>query len=225
MDTLPVEVTTKIIAQLRLRRSLREPPPSLVNYALVCTKWQHIAERYTFANLQVKSTALDVLACSLGGDSNAHRRAILRRVELVIILPPHSHRPWKECSKDERRAEKHRNNLAVVEAFEKLFSILNTWPEHGSHLTLRSRFIHSIQDKNWPRCEVKVEAPGNISNVKHITHLELDHSKSHNVQPASLVSFASKMPNFENLKLTYSDTFELHNSVDRRRRRYSEQDG
>ena len=226
MDSLPVELLSRIIELLDVN-IIGARTESLINYALVCKAWQQVVERFTFRDLALKSTELDTFAHLYSIGTDTHRQDALRFLKHIIILPSHSEKPWVECSAGQRTLEKQRNNAAFTQAFEDLFTLLDSWrPTAASYRSIRLHNwqIHSephdpVHPKS-PRSELKINSSHNIPQVRCITELNLHYHGRRPMTPGAAAIIASRLPNFETLDLRIPEEYEIFNSVARRRRRY-----
>jgi hypothetical protein len=89
--------------------------------ATVSLEWCTVVERHTFSTIRLSQSRLADFDRIVRG----HRRALLRQVELDVVLDSYDIRTsWRYESCDEKR----RNNLVFTNTFQNLFAILNSWP-------------------------------------------------------------------------------------------------
>ena len=89
-------------------------------YATISQSWQYAIEGQTFREIAVKSTGIDDLSRIVV----KHRRKLLRRLELNVILPTYTD---KACAKFETEEDKQSNNQVFTRAIKDLLSLLRSW--------------------------------------------------------------------------------------------------
>ena len=89
-------------------------------YATISQSWQYAIEGQTFRDITVKSTEIDDLSRIVVN----HRRKMLRRLELNVILPTYTD---KACAKFETEMDKQSNNQVFTKAIKDLLALLRSW--------------------------------------------------------------------------------------------------
>lgn len=99
-------------------------------YASISRSWQYAIEHQTFREIAIRSTELGDFSCILIN----HRRKLLRRLELNVILPTYTD---KACAKFETEEDKQSNNQVFTKAIKDLLDLLRSWHEEfqttGNH--------------------------------------------------------------------------------------------
>lgn len=89
-------------------------------YATISRSWQHAIEFQTFREITVKSTEIDKFSRIVVN----HRRKLLRRLQLNVILPTYTD---KACAKFETEEDKQSNNQVFTKAIKDLLALLWSW--------------------------------------------------------------------------------------------------
>ena len=89
-------------------------------YATISTSWQYAIECQTFRRIAVNSTEIDDFSRIVVN----HRRKLLRRLELNVILPTYTD---KACAKFETEKDKQSNNQVFTKAIKHLLALLRSW--------------------------------------------------------------------------------------------------
>ena len=89
-------------------------------YSTISKSWQYAIEGQTFREIAVKSTEIDDLSHIVVN----HRRKLLRRLELNVILPTYTD---KACAKFETEKDKQSNNQVFTKAIKDLLALLRSW--------------------------------------------------------------------------------------------------
>ena len=89
-------------------------------YATISQSWQYAIEGQTFREIAVKSTGIGDLSRIVVN----HRRKLLRRLELMVILPTYTD---KACAKFETEQDKQSNNQVFTKAIKDLLALLRSW--------------------------------------------------------------------------------------------------
>ena len=89
-------------------------------YATISQSWQYAIEGQTFREIAVKSTEIDDFSRIVVN----HRRKLLRRLELNVILPTYTD---KACAKFETEKDKQSNNQVFTKAIKDLLAVLRSW--------------------------------------------------------------------------------------------------
>ena len=89
-------------------------------YATISQSWQYAIEGQTFREVAVKSTEIDDLSRIVVN----HRRKLVRRLELNVILPTYTD---KACAKFETEKDKESNNQVFTKAIKDLLALLRSW--------------------------------------------------------------------------------------------------
>jgi hypothetical protein len=134
MLTLPLEIIHHVFSFL-------SPESSLAPYASVNKQWQMLVEKTTFSCLHLTPAQLPDLLRFVNASSR--RRAYVRKIELLVILPGYSIPARGEV---ETADEQRRNDESFTRAIHSLFDILSFWPD-SCHLTLHV-FARSPSDLN-----------------------------------------------------------------------------
>lgn len=111
------------------RADISERGALLPAYATLSRSWQHAIERRTFRQIVVKSTEIEDFSRIVVN----HRRKLLRRLELNVILPTYTD---KACAKFETEKDKQSNNQVFTKAIKDLLALLRSW--HDEFQTTRN---------------------------------------------------------------------------------------
>lgn len=99
--------------------SSERDPALLPPYATISRSWQHVIECQTFREITVKSTEIDRFSHIVA----KHRRNLLRRLELNVILPTYTD---QACAKFETEKDKQSNNQVFTKAIKDLLTLLQS---------------------------------------------------------------------------------------------------
>lgn len=232
MDKLSLELVYLIVSHLAGRPplppaiNLPYPPPrreSMVPYATISRQWQVAVENVNFTHIKVKSSDLAEFATVF---SYPRRRALLRRLDLDVVLPSYC----ETRVADFETREEHRAN---VTAFDKgvraLLDLLRHWEEdtpggfagYGgddfalrieAHSPMDGKFgLHSVpvgigRDRYAGRYLVFVEAlaegtsPAPLPTVRRVSHF-LYENPERQFHPAALCQVLDALPNLETIDL------------------------
>jgi hypothetical protein len=112
------------------RANISERGPALLpSYATISRSWQHVIECQTFRDITVKSIEIDHFSRIVAN----HRRKLLRRLELNVILPTYTD---KACAKFETEQDKQSNNQVFTKAIKDFLALLRSW--HDEFQTTRN---------------------------------------------------------------------------------------
>ena len=89
-------------------------------FATISRSWQHAIEYQTFREMTIKSNELVEFSHIVVN----HRRNLLRRLEINVILPTYTERA---CAKFEIYEDTQLNNLAFTKAIKDLLVLLRSW--------------------------------------------------------------------------------------------------
>ena len=121
-------------------------------YATISRSWQYAIECHTFREIAMKSTEMADFSHILVN----HRRKLLRRLELNVILPTYTD---KACAKFETDEDRQSNNQVFTKAIKSLFALLRSWHDESqmtgnhSHAPIQQSLLLCIGDcyspKDW----------------------------------------------------------------------------
>ena len=93
-------------------------------YATISPSWQYAIECQTFYEIALKSTEM----ADFSHIVVKHRRKLLRRLELSVILPTYTD---KACAKFETDKDKQSNNQVFTKAIRDLLALLRSWHDES----------------------------------------------------------------------------------------------
>lgn len=93
-------------------------------YATISPSWQYAIECQTFREIAVKSTE----RVDFSHIVVSHRRKLLRRLELNVILPTYTD---KACAKLETDKDMQSNNQVFTKAIKDLLALLRSWHDES----------------------------------------------------------------------------------------------
>ena len=93
-------------------------------YATISASWQYAIECQTFREIAVKSTEMVDFSRTMV----YHRRKLLRRLELNVILPTYTD---KACAKFETDKDTQSNNQVFTKAIKDLLALLRSWHDES----------------------------------------------------------------------------------------------
>ena len=104
--------------------------PLLPVHATISRSWQYAIESQTFREITIKSTEIENLSRIVVN----HRRKLLRRLQLNVVLPTYTD---KACAKFETEKDKQSNNQVFTKAIKDLLDLLRSWQDEfektGTH--------------------------------------------------------------------------------------------
>ena len=201
-------------------------------YATISRSWQYAIERQTFHKICLKTTELDNFCQFLVN----HRRKLLRRLKLDVILPTYTD---EACAKFETEADRQSNNKVFSKAVRDLLFLLGSWnieatgaEEHGKSLIEPSlclciRTCYSPMDSGliWGKRQfgrphdlsahrhesslLRLESIEDIQQIPQVTSFRTLHTKR-NIEPRSLAMIANKFPNLDDLRWSVKDNEKLN---------------
>ena len=190
MERIPQEILQNIIDYL-----IGEGPPEyLLPYVTVSRRWQHSIEPLYFRRLRIESPDLSTFA-NLFRESQAHRKALVERVALHIVLP--------DYDGDNFHQLEEANNQVFSADVHKLFWVLESFNEDegvkkGEGLSLElfkaySRFdkLHEY-DLLWPI--IRLLDYEKLPTLSCVSDFHCSHGwASRRVDPVTWMFFASKL--------------------------------
>ncbi len=126
MANISQEITCLIVSYLPRwehedRANISERGRALLPaYAAISPSWQYAIERQTFREITIKNTGIDEFSRIVV----KHRRLLLRRLELNVVLPTYTDRA---CTKFETENDKQSNNQVFTEAVKDVLALLRSW--------------------------------------------------------------------------------------------------
>ncbi|RSL56239.1 hypothetical protein CEP54_008937 [Fusarium duplospermum] len=172
---LPFELRRDILT--RLAETESHNGRTLTGYAMVASEWQPIFEKVTFKSLRFKASESESFAAMF---RVKRRRAYLRKIDLALELPQHSHLKQNvfggtredrtigqmtimarrgaganRCLRGLERQQKQ-NNMAFAQAIRFLFGQLATWRKE--HINREGIALEIIADSMsyWQRTETRI---------------------------------------------------------------------
>ena len=122
MTDLSQEIISLIASYLQRRCWKSGRGPSA--YATISRSWQHAIERLTFREIAVESTELVDLSHIVVN----HRRRLLTRLELNVVLPTYTD---KARAKFENDKDMQSNNQVFTKAIKDLLALLRSWHDES----------------------------------------------------------------------------------------------
>ena len=198
-------------------------------YATISRSWQYAIERQTFREVAVQSIEIDEFSRIVV----RHRRKLLRRLELNVVLPTYTDRA---CAKFETEKDKQSNNQVFTKAVKNLLALLRSWHDeyqsvrNDSDASIEQPLILSIGDcysptdhgyrdseNEWDfahyhdllqhRYESSLLQLESIEGTQEIPQISSFHvSKgTRKIEPRSLAMIATKFPNLNSFRWRLQD--------------------
>ena len=206
----------------------------LPSYATISRSWQYAIERQTFREVAVKSREIDEFSRIVV----KHRRKLLRRLELNVVLPTYTDTAW---TKFETEKDKQSNNQVFTKAVKDLLALLRSW--HDEFQTFRNDNgapieqslclcmgeCYSPKDRwyrgwgnNWGfgeghdlsqhRYESSLLQLESIEGMQEIPQISSFHKSmgTRNIEPRSLTIIATKFPNLDSFRWRLLDNEKVY---------------
>ena len=198
-------------------------------YATISPSWQYAIERQTFREVAVKSIEIDEFSRIVV----QHRRTLLRRLELDVVLPTYTD---GACAKFETEEDKQINNQVFTKAVKDLLALLRSWHDEiqtfrndndaptEQSLCLCIGDCYSPKDcgyRGWGyewdfehrhdlfqhRYESSLLQLESVEGMQEIPQISSFHKSmgTRNIEPRSLAMIATKFPNLDSFRWRLHD--------------------
>ncbi|EFE40915.1 hypothetical protein TRV_04380 [Trichophyton verrucosum HKI 0517] len=216
LETIPEEIFLAIFDHLGCHRYNEK---AFLPFAAISKRWQRAIERFPFKSFKLNNTQLSTFASLFQGAARAHRKALVRKIDLTIELPPYD---GDDCHQHEEL-----NNQIFSTAIHDLFQVLETFNEdeavkanftRGVGIEIRLSSIESPKDEDIPYADKEYKFQGTfikLLNPERLPTLECVTSFypiawmwSRRIDPVAGIQMASKLKNLNRCITYYRDSWE-----------------
>lgn len=216
LETIPEEIFLAIFDRLGCGEYHKK---AFLPFAIISKRWQRAIERFPFKSFKLNNTQLSTFASLFRGAARAHRKALVRCINLTIELPPYDG--------DDCHQHAELNNQISSTAIHDLFQLLEKFNEdeavkanftRGVGIEIRLNSIETPKDKDIPHADQVYRLQGTfikLLNPERLPTLECVTSFfpttwmfSRRLDPVAGIQMASKLKNLDFWIADHLDSWE-----------------